>query len=282
VQHLTASSNEASQATGELETPRVRRQPKRTRSRTLALRIGSLLFLFAVWWIVALCIDDVNQLPTPIEIFDHFGPLISHDDLLGNMAFSLWLAFRGFLIGSAIGFALGVAAGLTILGEEVIDAPMQMIRVVPYAALLPLFVLWFGLGDTPKVALIALACAFPTYLQSYLAVRNVDRKVVEASRTFGLSGIRLLREVTLPMALPGILSGLRFAGSVSVLALVIAEQLNADRGIGALLIAAQGYEQWLTVFCIVVVYMAFGILIDLFFRVVEHLSTPWRVGVALR
>jgi sulfonate transport system permease protein len=84
------------------------------------------------------------------------------------------------------------------------------------------------------------------------------------------------------MALPGILSGLRFAGSVSVLALVIAEQLNADRGIGALLIAAQGYEQWLTVFCIVVVYMAFGILIDLFFRVVEHLSTPWRVGVALR
>lgn len=278
----TPAVADAPAATDVLVTPVVKRRPHRSRSRTLAFRIASLVALLVAWWLAAWHVADVAELPNPWQVLDNLVSLTRGQHLLENIAFSLGLAARGFVIGVAIGFTLGALAGLTLLGEELLDAPMQMIRVIPFAALLPLFVLWFGLGDTPKVALIALACTFPTYLQTYLSVRNVDRRVVEAARSFGLSGSRLLREVTVPMALPGIINGLRFAGSISVLALVIAEQLNASKGVGAMLFNAQSYSQWLTVFSIVAVYMLFGLGIDLLFRLVERVLLPWRSGVALR
>ena len=137
-------------------------------------------------------------------------------------------------------------------------------------------------SDKPKIILISLACATPVYLNTATAVRNVDRRVVEAARSFGLKKLRLLREVTFPLALPGILTGLRFSMAVSVLALVAAEQINANSGIGAMMLTAQGNLNTQTVFCCVVLYMGIGICFDAIIRIVEVLSLRWRAGVSVR
>ena len=135
---------------------------------------------------------------------------------------------------------LGAVAGLWRIGEELLDSSMQMLRTIPFLALVPLFIVWLGIGETPKIVLIALATVFPMYLNTYNGVRSVDRKVVEGMRSFGVTGWRLVREVVFPLALPSILTGLRFALGVSVLALIAAEQINASNdGLGHLMIQAQ-------------------------------------------
>jgi sulfonate transport system permease protein len=173
-------------------------------------------------------------------------------------------------------------AGLSTYGEELLDSSLQMLRTVPFLAVVPLFIIWLGIGETPKVALIAVASAFPLYLNTYNGVRNVDRRVVEAARCFGLRRARLSREVILPLALPQILTGLRFSLGVSVLALIAAEQINASAGVGFLLNQAQSFQQIDILLVCVILYCSFGLLADLIVRLLEHLTMPWRAGVATR
>jgi sulfonate transport system permease protein len=157
-----------------------------------------------------------------------------------------------------------------------------MLRTVPFLALVPLFIVWFGIDETPKLLLIALATMFPMYLNTYAGVRNVDRKVIEAARTFGLEGPRLIREVVLPLALPSILTGLRYALGVSVLVLIAAEQINTSAGLGNLLNTAQLYQQVDVILICIAVYAMLGIGADLIVRVLEKVLMPWRAGVAAR
>jgi sulfonate transport system permease protein len=265
-----------------LVTPRPHRIRKRPPAVTLAIRVGSVLLVFVAWWIAARHINDVNRLPSPVQVFHNFGYLFLQQDLWANIGISLERALKGLAIGATCGLLLGIAAGVTMIGEELFDAPMQLLRFTPFLALVPLFITWFGLGEKPKIILIALACSTPVYLNTANAVRNVDRKVVEAARSFGLSKFRLLKEVTLPLSLPGILTGLRFAMAISVLALVAAEQINANSGIGAMMLTAQSNLNTVTVFCCVVVYMIFGICFDIIVRTIEHFALRWRAGVAVR
>jgi sulfonate transport system permease protein len=169
-----------------------------------------------------------GTLPTPVEVLRQWQSLWTSDDLLGNILTSLQRSFVGLMIGASIGFGLGLFSGLSRLGEELIDAPLQMMRAVPFVALIPLFILWFGIGETPKIIIIALATYYPMYVNTASGVRNVDRKTVECARVFDVRGFRLLRQVLLPLSLPSILTGLRLSLIISVLALVVAEQINAQ------------------------------------------------------
>jgi sulfonate transport system permease protein len=157
-----------------------------------------------------------------------------------------------------------------------------MLRTVPFLALVPLFIVWFGIGEAPKLILIALATLFPMYLNTYAGVRNVDRKVIEASRSFGLSGTRLVREVVLPLALPQIFTGLRYALGVSVLVLIAAEQINASAGLGFLLNGAQLYQQVDVILICIGIYAVLGLGADILVRALERVFLPWRAGVAIR
>jgi sulfonate transport system permease protein len=153
---------------------------------------------------------------------------------------------------------------------------------VPFLALVPLFIVWFGVGEVPKLLLIALATLFPMYLNTYSGVRNVDRKVIEAAHCFGLKGLRLIIEVVLPLALPSILTGLRFALGVAVLVLIAAEQINASAGLGYLLNTAQLYQQVDVILVCIGIYAVLGLSADLLVRSLEKLLMPWRAGVAAR
>jgi sulfonate transport system permease protein len=221
-------------------------------------------------------------LPSPAVLGTTIAQLWTEQDLLHQIGVSLTRAVVGGAFGVVLGLVLGVTAGLFRLGEELFDALMQMLRTIPFLALVPLFIVWFGIDETPKLFLIALATTFPMYLNTYAGVRNVDRKVIEAARAFGLQGPRLIREVVLPLALPSILTGLRFALGISVLVLIAAEQINTSSGLGYLLNTAQLYQQVDVILICIAIYAVLGLSGDLVVRVLEKLLMPWRAGVAAR
>ncbi|UKK85322.1 ABC transporter permease [Sphingopyxis sp. BSN-002] len=225
---------------------------------------------------------DPSILPSPAGLAKGWQQLWTEQDLASQIATSLARALAGGAVGILVGLTLGTVAGLSKLGEELFDALLQMLRTIPFLALVPLFIVWFGIGEAPKLLLIALATMFPMYLNTYAGVRNVDRKVIEAMRSFGLGGRRLILEVVLPLALPQIFTGLRFALGVSVLVLIAAEQINTSAGLGYLLNSAQMYQQVDVILICIAIYAALGLSADLIVRSLERLFMPWRAGIAVR
>lgn len=277
------SSLSAAADRGRLVQPVVRPAGQRPERLSFARRAAGPLLVVAAWaiatsagWI------DPSILPSPSGLIEGWKQLWSEQALAHQIATSLSRALVGGAVGIVVGLILGTVAGLSRLGEEFLDALLQMLRTVPFLALVPLFIVWFGIGEAPKLLLIALATMFPVYLNSYAGVRNVDRKVIEAMRSFGLSGRRLVTEVVLPLALPQIFTGLRFALGVSVLVLIAAEQINASAGLGYLLNSAQMYQQVDVILICIAIYAVLGLGADLIVRTLERVFMPWRAGVAAR
>ena len=268
---------------GPLVRPAVRRGSGRVSRLSLVRRALGPILVVAAWAVsTSLGLVDPSVLPSPDDLGATVARLWHEQSLAHQVGVSLSRAAVGGGLGVILGLVLGVAAGLFRLGEELFDALLQMLRTVPFLALVPLFIVWFGIDETPKLILIALATTFPMYLNTYAGVRNVDRKVIEAAKTFGLTGPRLIREVVLPLALPSILTGLRFALGVSVLVLIAAEQINASAGLGYLLNTAQLYQQVDVILVCIAIYAALGLGADLIVRMLERLLMPWRAGVAAR
>ncbi|NMN59891.1 sulfonate transport system permease protein [Xanthobacter sp. SG618] len=220
-------------------------------------------------------------LPSPAEIIAAYAELIRTGELQAAISASLARALTGLALGASVGLVLGLFAGLWRVGEELFDAPLQMLRTIPFIAMIPLFIIWFGIGEQAKIALIFGATIFPVYLNTYSGVRGVDQKLIEAARVFGLSHGRIATRVIIPTALPSILVGLRFAAGVSLLALVAAEQINARSGIGFILINANQNQRTDIIIAGIIVYALLGIAIDLVMRVVERLALPWRPSLVL-
>ncbi|TCK26321.1 ABC transporter permease [Pseudonocardia endophytica] len=246
------------------------------------LRVAVPAALIAVWQLSgATGLISEYVLPSPQTVLGAFGELWSGGDIQAALPVSLHRAGVGLAIGVSIGLVLGLFAGLWAIGEEIFDAPMQMLRTIPFIAVVPLFVTWFGIGEEPKIILIAAATVFPVYLNTYHGVRGVDKKLVEAGLTFGLRGWRLSTRVVLPTALPSVLTGLRYATGISLLALVLAEQINAREGIGYVLINANQNQRPDIVIAGILIYALLGIVADVVMRWVEHLALPWRPRVTL-
>jgi sulfonate transport system permease protein len=256
---------------------------RRGRALTLALRAILPVAIFLLWWaLTGTGVISGTELASPAATWDAFTFLLLHQDLLGDVGISAARAAMGLLIGAGLGLILGVIVGLFRLGEEIFDSSLQMFRTLPFPALIFLFIIWFGIGETAKVLLIALACLTPMYLNASNGVRNVDRRVVEAARTFGLRGWGLVRKVILPLALPSILNGLRFAAGISIVALVFAETIAANLGIGYLVTQASSLQQVPTLVVCIIIYALLGITADVLVRILERFSMPWRGHLAVR
>ena len=263
--------------------PVVEQPRRRNRIVTLALRAILPVAIFLLWWgLTGTGVISGTQLSSPAATWDAFTDLLLHQDLLGDIGISAARAAMGLLIGAGLGLILGVIVGLFRLGEEIFDSSLQMFRTLPFPALIFLFIIWFGIGETAKVLLIALACLTPMYLNASNGVRNVDRRVVEAARTFGLRGWGLVRKVILPLALPSILNGLRFAAGISIVALVFAETIAANLGIGYLVTQASSLQQVPTLMVCIIIYALLGITADVLVRIIERFSMPWRGHLAVR
>lgn len=248
-----------------------------------AVRVTVPLLLLLAWWYGSGSGRiPADVLANPASVLTALRELVETGQLGDFLLASAHRAGLGVLVGGGAGLTLGVVSGLSALGEELVDPTMQMKRAVPFLALVPLLISWFGVGETFKVVLIAVAAASPMYAYTYLGVRNVDRKVVEAARSFGLRGPRLAFGVIIPSALPSILMALRICMSVSLTGLIAAEQIGATSGIGYLVtLAQQYYRNDYMVLCIVV-YALLGIAIDLAIRAVERWAMPWHKQVRAR
>jgi len=212
----------------------------------------------------------------PSTVLTSASKLVATGELQDAMQVSLGRALFGLAIGGTIGVALAVISGLFRLGEDLVDATMQMLRTVPSVALIPLLIIWFGIGEAPKIALIALGTAFPLYLNVYAGIRNVDTSLIEAGRTLGLSRLAMVRHVVLPAALPSALVGLRYSLGIAWLALVFGEQINATAGIGYLMANAREFFQTDVIVVCLVVYALLGLAVDLTVRTLERVLLSWR------
>jgi sulfonate transport system permease protein len=244
---------------------------------TVARRALVPLVLIGIWQLLA-STGEINTTLTssPAEVASAFWKLLTNGELTSNLVISLRRMLVGLVIGVPIGLGLGIVAGLSRLGEELVDSTMQALRVVPFVSLVPLFMLWFGIGESSKVALVAFGVAFPIYLNTYSGIRSVDAKLIEAARVFGLGRAGLIRRVIVPGALPSILVGLRYALGIAVIALVVAETIDANSGIGALVANARQFLETDIVFVGIVVYSALGLIGDFLVRLLERRLLTWR------
>ncbi|OKJ65545.1 ABC transporter permease [Streptomyces sp. CB02009] len=254
------------------------RGPGRTPTvpRWLRRTVGPVLLL-ALWQTLSSTgVLPADALASPGTIARAGGELIGDGTLPTAMGVSLRRVAAGLLIGGIVGIALALVSGLSRLGEDLVDAPVQMLRTVPWVGLIPLLIIWLGIGEAPKVALIALGVAFHLYLNVYAGIRGVDAQLVEAGQSLGLGRWGLVRHVVLPGALPGAMTGLRYSLATAWLALVFGESINADAGIGFLMNQAREFFRTDVIVVCLVVYAFLGLLADALVRTLERLLLQWR------
>ncbi|MER6132988.1 ABC transporter permease [Streptomyces sp. NPDC001815] len=260
----------------ELE-PIVPASTRRTRVPRWLRRTSGPVLLLALWQVLsstgALTAD---VLASPGTIARVAGDLISNGSLPNAMGVSLQRVAVGLLFGTVVGTGLALISGLFRVGEDLVDASVQMLRTVPFVGLIPLFIIWFGIGEAPKVAIITLGVSFPLYLNVYAGIRGVDSQLIEAGESLGLSRWGLVRHVVLPGALPSAMTGLRYSLGIAWLALVFAEQINADAGIGFLMVQARDFLRTDVIVVCLVVYAFLGLLADFIVRSLERLLLQWR------
>jgi sulfonate transport system permease protein len=266
-----------------LVTPRPQLARPRRPSVSITLRVAGPIALLVAWW-AASASGALNPavLASPQQVASAAWQLWRSGQLQSAVGVSVLRAATGLVFGVSAGLVLGVITGFSRLGEELLDSPLQLLRALPFLSLVPLFMVWFGIGEEARVILIAVATSFPMYVSTAGGVRAVDPRLVEAMRTFGLSRWALVREVVLPAAMPSLLSGLRLSMTLSVIALIAAEEINTTNGIGFLMAQAQTYSRTDILTVCVLLYGLLGLCVDLIVRGAERLLMPWRPAGARR
>ena len=169
----------------------------------------------------------------------------------------------------------GLAAGISKLAENLFDGALQMLRMVPHLALIPLVIVWFGIGESAKIFLVAAGVFFPIYYNTYHGIRTIDAGLLEMARIQGLSGAALFRAVILPGAMPSILVGVRYALGIMWLTLIVAETIAGNAGIGFMTMNAREFMQTDIVVLGILLYAVLGKLIDLLARWIERHTLAW-------
>jgi sulfonate transport system permease protein len=248
------------------------------------LRLISPLVAIGLWQIGSSTgIIPATKLASPGKIADTAYQLIvtnspAYGTLQGSLLVSLERWAIGCSIGVTVGMALGLVSGFSRPGETALDPVMQALRSVPLFGLIPLFIIWFGIGELPKVMLVMLAAAFLMYVSTFAGIRSVDGKLAELGQVLGLSRREQIRHIVLPGALPEMLTGLRLSLVASLLALVVAEQINANQGLGFILNQGEQFLQNNIIVVVLIVYAILGLLADAVVRLIERKALKWRRG----
>ena len=214
-------------------------------------------------------------LPAPSAVAAAAWSLAVSGELWQHVRISALRALWGLLLGGGLGLALGLLNGSSRTAETLLDTTLQMIRNIPVLALIPLVILWFGIEETAKLALLSLGVFFPVYLNTFHGIRSVDPALIEMGRSYGLSGWPLYRDVILPGALPSILVGLRFALGLVWVILIVTETISAQSGIGYMTMNAREFLQTDVVLLGILLYALLGKAADTLARALEHRLLRW-------
>ncbi|MHC5736248.1 aliphatic sulfonate ABC transporter permease SsuC [Nostoc sp.] len=218
---------------------------------------------------------STRVLPAPSDVILAGIRLSRSGELWRNLIISTIRAVIGFLLGGSIGFGLGLLNGLARPAEEYLDTSVQMIRNIPHLALIPLVILWFGIGEEAKIFLVALGVFFPIYLNTFHGVRTVDPELIEMAKSYGLRGWSLFKRVIFPGALGSIIVGLRYALGIMWLTLIVAETITLDSGIGYMAMNAREFMQTDVVVLSILLYALLGKLADAAAKGLEKKWLRW-------
>ncbi|MEW2499682.1 MULTISPECIES: ABC transporter permease [unclassified Amycolatopsis] len=254
--------------------PRPAQRPAR---RRISLRRWiSPVVLVAAWQLASSTgVLPPEKLSAPWTVLTSAVDLARTGELGNAFVVSLGRVGAGFALGAVVGVLLGIVAGLSRWGEALVDPPVQMLRTLPFLGLIPLFILWFGIGEETKIVLVALGVAFPLYLNVHSGIRTADARLVEAARALGFTRGERLWHVILPGALPQALVGLRQSLGLAWLALIVGETVNADAGLGYLINNAREFLRTDVVVVGLIVYAILGLVTDALVRLLERRALRW-------
>lgn len=260
------------------ETGQVRRRRRLSPGRRLpASRLVGPVLVLALWAVASAAGQlDPAAIPAPWTVLETGVRLWTDGTLTTDIVTSLQRAGSGFAIGLTAGVALALVSGLSRTGEALIDGTVQLNRAIPTLGLIPLFILWLGIGETFKIAIIAIVVYIPIYLNTHAALAGIDSRFVELAEVQGLSRFRFVRQIVVPGALPGFFVGLRLGVTGSWLGLVVLEQINATSGLGYMMFQAQNYGQSDVILVGLAVYGIFGLVSDSAVRLIERRVLSWR------
>ncbi|WP_374203912.1 ABC transporter permease [Pseudonocardia sp. ICBG601] len=217
-----------------------------------------------------------DELASPLRVVTAAVDLTRSGELPEGLLVSLARVATGLVLGLVVGVGLGVVSGLSNWGGLLVDPPVQMLRTLPHLGLVPLFILWFGIGELPKVLLVALGVLFPMYLNVHAGVRGVDPKLIEATAVSGFTRAERLRHVVLPGAMPSTLTGLRLALGIAWLSIIVAETTSADAGLGYMIMNAREFLRTDVIVVGLAVYALLGLGTDALVRRLERRVLAWR------
>lgn len=239
--------------------------------------VASILCLLAIWELI--CQSGVVSslfLPAPSAIINALLEMIADGEIGVSLAASLYRILAGFFVGSLIGLAVGLVTGTSALMDKIGTPIVNAIYPIPKIALLPLFILWLGIGELSKVTIIALGVFFPVAMNTYSGVKNVDTLLLKVAASFNASWWMTMKSVVLPNAMPMIFAGLRLAAGTSLLLLVAAEMIAAQVGIGALILHYGDLMITDKLMAGVIVLSLLGLVFNLILQFVERKAIPWK------
>ncbi|PFO01391.1 alkanesulfonate transporter permease subunit [Bacillus sp. AFS076308] len=216
-----------------------------------------------------------DTLPSPTDILDSAFRIIGTGELFTHIQVSFSRAFSGFLIGGGLGLILGVVNGVFPIAERHVDTTIQMFRNIPHLALIPLVILWLGIGEEAKIFLVSIGVFFPIYVNTYYGIITVDKGLIEMGKVYGLPRSKLLIRVIFKGALPSVLVGVRYALGIMWLTLIVAETVAADSGIGYMAMHAREFMQIDVVIVAILLYAVLGKLADSAARLLESRLLKW-------
>ncbi len=271
--------------TGPAPAPAPRPAARRWRRNRGWYRLISPVAVVAGWQLLSSAgLIPADKLPPPTTIWHTAVSLVTtsfpaYGTLQNAMLVSLQRMAIGFAVGGTIAVLLALIAGLSRLGENAVDPLLQIVRMLPLFGLIPVFIVWFGIGELPKIILIALGTAIPLYLNTFAGIRGVDAKLAEVGRVQRLTRAETIRHIVLPGALPQALTGLRQSLGVAWLALVVAEQVNANAGLGFMISQATQFLRNDMILVALAVYAVLGLITDALVRLLERRALAWRRGI---
>ncbi|SDP19155.1 sulfonate transport system permease protein [Paenibacillus sp. yr247] len=234
------------------------------------------IVLIVLWQLLGqFGVISTRMLSTPSAVLAAGIHLAQKGTLFDYIGASSKRAFIGFAIGGSIGFALGLINGLIPILEKVTDTSVQMLRNIPHLSMIPLVILWFGIGEEGKLFLVALGVFFPIYLNTFHGIRSVDPGLIEMGRVYGLRHFHLFRKVIVPGALPSILVGVRFSLGIMWITLIVAETISSSSGIGYMAMNAREFLQMDVVILSIFVYALLGKISDYIAKLLERAWLQW-------
>jgi sulfonate transport system permease protein len=246
------------------------------------LRLVSPVVLIGLWQLLsATGVLPPSRLVSPVSIaHTAYNLVVTNSPTYGTLQGTLLVSAQRWGIGLSIGVVvaviLAIVSGLSRVGEYALDPVVQALRAIPLLGLLPLFIVWFGIGELPKDLIVLLGALFPMYVNTFAGIRSVDPKLGELGQVLGLSRWELVRHVVLPGALPAALTGLRLSVVTSLVALVVGEQINANAGLGFMITQAEQFLQNNVIMVALIMYAILGLIADTIVRAIETKALAWR------